>query len=217
MPAQVPNIRGGSARIARAAGVVEETALAWTDLQDWLGVRGLMLKSVPATSDLDPVAHRGALFLGQRRSTLESFYEAVKRRASGGYQRRFWVAELPGAAVSDICQFSTMLLRSGFLAEFRYVKPSQIILFRPLEDGRVTAFLTGGWMERYVLQLVRVAVKRMTGMWNDAQALRGAQLILPNGRDMELDLLVGLFRGAVLWFECKTRTWQNCPVGWMPP
>jgi hypothetical protein len=182
----------------------------WTDPKQWLEKRNIQVKSVRVVSGIDPAADRAALFLGEHFAPLEPFYEAIKRRVSGGSKQKwFSVQGLPGTTIHDICQFAAMLHASAFLSEFKYVKRNQTVLFIPLDDGRVYNFFTGGWMERYTLHLVKQAVERSPGTWSDEQALPGAQVLLPDGTDAELDLLVGLSGGRVLWLECKTGDWQT--------
>src|SRR6266404_4359166 len=50
--------------------------------------------------------------------------------------------------------WGAMLHASGFLSEFRYVS-DRFMLFVTLDDGRVSNFFTGAWMERWALQLAR--------------------------------------------------------------
>ncbi len=98
---------------------------------------------------------------------------------------------------------------SSFLSNFRLIRPQQNILFDPPDDGRVITFFTGGWMERYVLQMVKQVVARSQDAWSDEQALLGAQVVLPNQANSEFDLLVGLASNCMLWIECKTGEWQD--------
>jgi hypothetical protein len=86
---------------------------------------------------------------------------------SGGSNKRFSVRELPGAAVGTIRQCGTMLHSSGFLSDFKDLKPDRCIFFVPLEDGRMNNFFTGGGMERYMRQLVQQTVQRSRGTWHN--------------------------------------------------
>lgn len=102
-----------------------------------------------------------------------------------------------------------MLYGSGFLSEFKYIKRDKAILFVPLEDGRVTNFFTGAWLERYALELVRSTVKKHLPGQAQSEILLGTRVLLPDGGDAEFDILVGLTTGKILWVECKTGEWQN--------
>ncbi|MBK9095411.1 MAG: hypothetical protein IPM84_22175 [Anaerolineae bacterium] len=69
-------------------------------------------------------------------------------------------------------------------------------------------FLTGGWLERYVLQVTRQVVEKRTGAWHYEQALSCAHLTLPDQSEAEFDMLLGT-ADKVFWVECKTGDWQS--------
>jgi hypothetical protein len=185
---------------------------------EWLLTRGIEIRSMPEPGGLDEAADRAARFLGDRFENLAPFYDALKRRVSGNTRIR-WLAvgDLSAGAISDICQFGAKLHGAAFLAEFRYHKrgipqaPANqpVIWFKPVEDGRVTQFLTGGWLERYVRQVISGAIEEITGSWDQSRLLSGVLVRLPHGRDAEFDFLVGLAGGEVIWLECKTGDWQT--------
>ncbi|MGB3220961.1 MAG: hypothetical protein WBD79_26465 [Anaerolineae bacterium] len=188
----------------------ESTAGTWLDPHTWLAARGITVRSAHQPGPFDAAADRIALYLGDHFATIAPFYEALKRRASGGYAKWRWfpVRDLPKNAFHAIFQFGTMLHSSGFLSTFEYLRKRESLLFDPQEDGHVQNFLTGGWLERYVAQLARHAVEKQTGAWHEEQVLRGAQLTLPDQSQAEFDLLLGL-ADKVLWIECKTGDWQT--------
>jgi hypothetical protein len=184
----------------------------------WLQEHGIQIKSIDPPTGLDETADRAALFLGDRFERLGHFYEMVKRRVEGRTKHRWYpAADLPPAVISDICLFGTQLRGSGFFVEFQYFKrgvradPDRkpVILFDPLDDKRVRYFFTGGWLERYVFQIIRDDICKTQGMWNDEQFKRGVRVELPNKRDAEFDVLVGLPRNEMLWIECKSGEWQS--------
>jgi hypothetical protein len=184
----------------------------------WLQEHAIQIKSIEPSSGLDETADRAALFLGDRFEKLGHFYETVKRRVEGRSRLRWYpAADLSAAVVSDICLFGTQLLGSGFFVAFRYFKrgtrndPDRkpVVLFDPLDDARVRYFFTGGWLERYVFQVVRSEVCEVQGLWEDEQFQRGVRVVLPNGRDAEFDVLVGLPGNEMLWIECKSGEWQS--------
>ena len=141
---------------------------------------------------------------------MAPFYQALKRRASGGYNKWRWfpVRDLPKNTFHAIFQLGTMLHSSGFLSTFEYLRHRESILFDPQEDGHVQNFLTGGWLERYVLQVTRQVVEKRTGAWHYEQALSCAHLTLPDQSEAEFDMLLGT-ADKVLWVECKTGDWQS--------
>jgi hypothetical protein len=184
----------------------------------WLEEHGIKTKSIQPASGLDETADRAALFLGDRFEKLRHFYVTVKRRVEGRSKLRWYpAADLPALVISDLCLFGTQLLGSGFFVAFKYFKrgirsdPDQkpVVLFDPLDDPRVRSFFTGAWLERYVFQVIRAEVCKAQGVWDDKQLERGVRVELPNGRDAEFDVLVGLPRGGMLWIECKSGEWQS--------
>ncbi len=180
------------------------------DLKAWLERRGLRVKAVRESSGLDAQADAAALFLGKNYEVLELFFTQVRKRLGGSYFNKWFKSEgFSPEVMSAICQLGHMLHTGGFLAQFRNVKDDKTILFEPLTDGRVTGFLSGGWLERFVFQVAKAAVTEATGKWHDSQALLDVAVALPNGTETELDLLIGLPPDRVLWFECKTGGWQT--------
>ncbi len=204
-PDQKPEVPVGEAKTSLPAA-----HLTGSDTRAWLEQRGIRIKSLRTTSGLDASADQVALFLGHRFATLEPFYTDVKRRLSGSYFNKWFKTEgLAPEIMTDICQFGYMLHRSGFLTQFKNVKRDKVILFDPLQDGRVTNFLEGGWLERYVWQVVKKTVEEAAGEWHDEQALFGVEVVLPDDTETEFDILLSLGPEKVLWIECKTGGWRT--------
>lgn len=196
----------------KAAASVPATS-TFVSPEAWLERRGIRVKSVPAANGMDDSADRAALFLGDNYTTLEPFYEALKKAVCRGYQESwFSLEDTPAATIGSICTICTILHGSGFLIRFKNLKrnptynPNQKagIRFAPLQDPRVTRFFTGGWLERYVVQVVSRAAKAAFGRESRMPILREAQITLSTGCDRELDLIGGLPGGRVVWLECKT-------------
>ena len=184
----------------------------------WLQEHGIRIKSIAPSTGLDESADRAALFLGEHFERLADFYGTVRRRVEGRAKLRWYpAADLPAAVISDICLFGTQLLGSGFFTTFRYFKRGvrsdedrkPVVLFDPLEDARVRYFFSGGWLERYVFQIVRNEICKVYGTWEVEHFQKGVRVELPNGRDAEFDVLVGLPRNELLWSECKSGEWQS--------
>lgn len=194
---------------ADAQGAIAESPAQFVDLPAWLSARGVQVKGSHERSGLDEAADRAALLLGSQFPKLRPFYEVIKRRVNGGREKWFPLQEVPPHERGVFCQFGTRLHDCGFLSEFRYVRRDECLLFIPLEDGRVQNFFTGGWLERYVWQVVRDEVRSVTPEWGEQQALLGARATLPDGGEAEFDLLAAIDDQRVLWLECKTGAWQN--------
>jgi len=184
----------------------------------WLQEHSIRVKSIAPLTGLDETADRAALFLGERFASLADFYGTVKRRVEGRAKVRWYpAADLPAPVISDICLFGTQLLGSGFFTTFRYFKRGvrsdearrPVVLFDPLEDARVRYFFSGGWLERYVFQIVKNELCKSQRTWDDEHFQKGVRVELPNGRDAEFDVLVGLPDNQMLWIECKSGEWQS--------
>ena len=175
----------------------------------WLAERGITVKRVAQASDLDPAFDELALFLGERFTTVQLLYDAIKRRVTGSpYPRSLKLTEQPAQACGDICTFARRLHANGFLSEYHYHKSTRTLVFDPQPDGRVTNFFTGGWLERYVLlTAVKHAEQRLPESLHPA-TLTQVVVELPDHQETELDVLLGL-PDRMLWFECKTGDWQN--------
>lgn len=184
----------------------------------WLEEHSIRVKSIALSAGIDETADRAAFFLGERFDRLRDFYGTVKRRVEGRAKVRWYpAADIPAAVISDICLFGTQLPGSGFFTTFRYFKRGvrsdenrkPVVLFDPLEDARVRYFFSGGWLERYVFQIVRNEICEAHGTWEDKHFQKGVRVELPNGRDAEFDVLVGLPGNEMLWIECKSGEWQS--------
>lgn len=175
----------------------------------WLGSKRITVKRVATSSDLDGAFDQLSLFLGQRFTSIQPFYAAVKRRVAGSpYPRSLNMTEYPATTRSDICIFAKKLHASGFLSQCHYHKTNRSLLFDPQPDGRVTNFFTGEWLERYaLLTAVRRAESRLPESQHPSTMSR-VVVELPDRLETELDVLLGL-PDRVLWLECKTSDWQN--------
>lgn len=196
---------------------VEQTKSLFVDPQEWLDKRGIKIKSLPPASGIDKSADGAALFLGDHYDQLESFFETIKRAVNRNFTEGwFSVEDLPPTTIGAICTFATKLHGCGFFTSFRYFKrnpsrPNQKpgMRFAPLQDKRINRFFKGGWLERYVEQVVREAFQTAFGRQTLERILREVQVVLPTGCDAEFDLLAGLTENRLIWLESKTGEWRQ--------
>ncbi len=188
-------------------GSVTESALGKVadsiDLQKWLLDRGISIRQFVSESPFEESFDRLALRLGRDFEHLSDFYQALKRRIGGnGASKSIAVKNYSADRINCVVQFGEELRRNGFLKEFRYVRNNRSILFAPQTDGRVANFLTGNWLERYVVITVSQHLRKLyPGRTIDV--LTNPCISLPDGNDFELDVLIAC-DSIVLWFECKT-------------
>lgn len=175
----------------------------------WLENRGFVITPREACG-LDEAENRAALFLGNHYRSLKDFYDSIKQTVARQKRNKWLSVEgLAEEKLVKLLKFGNMLKDSSFLSEFRYVRKDKKVFFIPLDDGRVTNFITGGWFERYILQCIQQRYHEITGARNNAATLHGAKVEMPNGRKTEFDLLIGISDKIILWIECKTGDFQN--------
>lgn len=173
------------------------------DLQKWLLDRGISIRQLVSESPFEESFDRLALRLGRDFEHLGEFYQALKRRIGGNAgPKSISLKNYSAEKIDRVLQFGEELRRNGFLKEFRYVKPTRTILFDPQSDGRVANFITGNWLERYVVITVSQHLRKIYP-GQTIEVLTNPRITLPDGSDFELDVLIAC-DSIVLWFECKT-------------
>jgi hypothetical protein len=182
----------------------------WVNPRAWLESRNITVKRVRQESGLDGAANRVAQYLGDHFTELHGFYGAIKGRVSKANTWRWYpLANQSPEAVKHVLKFGSMLHDCGFLSAFRFTRNDSHVQFEPMDDPRVTNFLTGGWLEHYAFHLARNIIQNKVGGWSDDQALCGVEIQLPDGSSTEFDMLIGLPADVVLWVECKTGEWGD--------
>jgi len=149
-----------------------------------------------------------ARHLGQHFSLLSVFYEKMKRAVATGRTTRVDIDGYTEAERSAAVQLGTLLYRHGMLKDFYYHRsPRKQLRVIPTKDGETQQFLTGGWLEIYVVWLLS---KRLTGHLqpNQYQVLFNVKGTLPTGNEFEADYMACV-NGRLLWLECKTGQWQD--------
>jgi len=173
------------------------------DLQKWLLDRGVSIRQFVSESPFEESFDRFALRLGRDFEHLSDFYQALKRRIGGsGAPRSIALKNCSGDKITRVVQFGEELRRNGFLKEFRYVRATRTILFDPQTDGRIANFITGNWLERYIVITVSQHLRKLFP-GRTVEVLTNPRVTLPDGSDFELDVLIAC-DSIVLWFECKT-------------
>ena len=177
-----------------------------------LEARGFKLHPAEPRNGLDDSADRAALLLGEHFSDIEPFYRAIKRAVSGGKSHWFRTDELSKKQFDAIYSFGNRLHANNFLSHFIFHRNGPrhdhshrpAIYFEPLNAQAIRSFFEGGWLERYVLQVLKQEIKTSTGAWCEEQFDRNVRFDLPGGGQGEFDVLVSLPSDKLLWLECKT-------------
>lgn len=201
------DVEHGTAPAHSEAAELGTPESAGSFLEGWLNSRGIVIKQRREQMDLDVTMDRFALTLGSKFDTLCPFYEAVKKRVGGARSSSVSVKDMTPREISDVTGFGNGLHRHAFLKQFRYDRARARVFFEPQEDGRVTNFFTGNWLERYVVLQVKEYLATHLSEGQTVEMLVNPQVTLPDGSDSELDVLIAApseHGPIVMWFECKT-------------
>lgn len=146
--------------------------------------------------------------IGQHFELLAHFYEKMKRAVATGKTSRIDIDNYSEQERSAAVQLGTLLYRHGMLKDFYYHRsPKRQLRVIPNKDGEIQQFLTGGWLEIYVVWLLS---RRLRACMSSSkyQVLYNVKGTLPDGREFESDLMACI-DGQLLWLECKTGQWQD--------
>lgn len=172
-------------------------------LIDYLQQRRVTIKTLCRTPTSDRILDSLAHFIATRYEAVRPLMLELKRNQGTGGLIDLDLTDKPSTVVSDVCQLATRLRDLAFLSHYRYSgSPRRKLQARPSRDPVAINFLTGGWLERYVRQRVLTTFAAR----NPAIPLYflcNPQVLLPNGRDFEFDLLV-MAGPLIYWFEMKT-------------
>ncbi|MDW8373779.1 MAG: hypothetical protein RMM29_09075 [Planctomycetota bacterium] len=156
---------------------------------------------MPAEQTLNALA----VFMAERYGAIAGTLAKMKRaiNQNGGHFNDC-LAQQPPRVISDCCQWCTRLHELGFLEEYHYKPAPQCqIVGRVSSLPLVQGFLSGHWLERAVLELLRARAPAGVGF----ESLLNPQIVLPNGNDFELDVLAAIGE-QVWWVEAKTGDYQ---------
>ncbi|AEB10952.1 DUF1887 family protein [Marinithermus hydrothermalis] len=178
-------------------------------LEEWLASRGIKIQRRPTEEseedrEREKVLARLALFLGDRYPTLTRVYEKLKQSLSTKRQFQLSLTDASQEEISNSTQFCTSLKQYALLTSYHYKSEERRLRAKASTEGWVQNFLTGGWLESYVMQKIQKALRSKN---LPHEVARGLQVTLPNGDQTELDVLV-LVQGRVFWFETKTGDFQ---------
>ncbi|MAW60282.1 MAG: hypothetical protein CMJ94_05535 [Planctomycetes bacterium] len=149
-----------------------------------------------------------ARHMGQHFDLLAPFYEKMKRAVATGKTTRVDIESYSEQERSAAVQLGTLLYRHGMLKDFYYHRsPKKQLRVIPNKDGEIQQFLTGGWLEIYVVWLLS---RRLRARMSPAkyQVMFNVKGTLPDEREFESDLMACI-DGRLLWLECKTGQWQD--------
>ena len=173
----------------------------------FLQQRGVNVRTVPNAQESDGVFNEVATLMGNKYYHIIPLLEQIKKNMQKGSS--FWlnIAQAPQQAIADMTLVCNKLHELTLLRDYLYKKaPQYNISARPSNEPRAQNFFSGQWLERYIAQMMR---QFASDAWvTDFEILTNPQIIMPNGDDFELDILVYL-NGRIYWIETKTGHYQD--------
>ncbi len=140
-----------------------------------------------------------ARFIANRFEEVREFLDAFKRVQQNGAPFTLNVGDAPPLKISSISQLGHLALEAGLLAKFQYNRQRRTFFVQPSRNSYGINFLTGKWLELYVWHLA----SRHFDATTIAQSLFSVQVVLPSGKDFEIDALLWVGERAI-WIEAKT-------------
>lgn len=186
----------------------EELGLRKQFIFNYLNKRNIKVKNVIEEDEGNNYLDNISNFMGSRYAYIREFYINFKRCLSTGVSFRMDMKNKEPLEISYTCQLAKMLHEIAFLTDYKYQRsPKYILTASPCNAPSVINFMSGKWLERYTRNEVIKALKEVnSGLL--FSYLHGAQIILPNGTEAELDLLFEIEQ-QIFWFEAKTGDYQK--------
>lgn len=178
-------------------------------IEEFLEKRGICIKFVPKiNSEINDVLYNLSSFIGNNYSKISSVYKAIKSKLSTGESVRIDMRNFTQEEITYSCQFCHNLYELTFLNYYKYLKsPKFQIIAAPNRIPLVINFLTGHWLESYVVNEIKKLINHFN-ITKETSFLLNPQINLPNGDDFELDILFSI-EDNIYWFESKTSDYHH--------
>ena len=181
-------------------------------LESFLESRGISIKVIPPQDPADQVIDRLSACLGERYDALSGLLAKIKRSMQRGQPITESLKGSSQADVSSVCQFCTRLYEVAFLEQYKYFRsPTYLIKAKTTVLPTAQRFFAGQWLERFILQKTRDVHAQIAAEVDGQVAfeyLINPQIILTNGDDFEMDLLV-VIGESIYWIEAKSGDYQQ--------
>lgn len=178
-------------------------------IEEFLEQKGICIKFVPEiNSEINEVLYTLSSFMGNNYSKISAVYKAIKSKLSTGESVRIYMRNFTQEEIGYSCQFCHNLYKLTFLSYYKYLKsPKYQIIAAPNRIPLVINFLTGHWLECYVVNEIEELIKKLN-INKETSFLLNPQIILPNGDDFELDVLFSV-EEDIYWIESKTSDYHH--------
>lgn len=182
----------------------------------FLATKDFKIRSDPQACTADNCSDaldRLSLFLGERYSVLGNILQTIKRNMQNGSGFTIKIGHLPGQDITTICQFCSRLHKDfAFLGDYKYLKsPKFVIHARTAQHPKALRFLSGQWLERFVLAKLKSAygtVRQELGRPVPFDCRSNVLVTLPDGKEFEMDV-VALAGDIPIWIETKSGNYQQ--------
>jgi len=181
-------------------------------LEPFLNSKGISIKVLQPEDPSDQIIDSLSIFLGERYNALSSVLLKIKRAMQTGLPITESLKGRPQVDVSSVCQFCNRLHEIAFLEQYQYQRsPMYLIRAKTTTLPKAQRFFGGQWLERFILQKVKAIhaqISAEVGSVVPFEFLINPQIVLPNGDDFELDVLVSM-GDAIYWIEAKSGDYQQ--------
>lgn len=176
-------------------------------IQELLDRQGFTLLSTESVDETTVAIDKLAMHMGTHFIHIAPLMQIIKRNMATGKPISLSLKSHSEAAIASITNMCVQMYRLHMLSSHRYERsPVKLLSITPSTSGAAQGYLSGGWLERYVLQAVLAAqaeAARRLGKPVALDCLLGVKIALPNGSKGELDLLFHV-DGEVYWVEAKS-------------
>lgn len=179
-----------------------------TKLNDYLKRNNIKVKSF-GSNKLEPNPLNNLVkFIGQKFYLVKPFIERLKSTLNDGNQFSMFLGNLPSESISAICQLGQELSKYALLENFTYLRsPKYLVFAKPNRIPATINFISGKWAELFIQERLNQIISKIDSRVT-FEILVNPILLLPNGTEIELDLLFQI-DNEIFLIEVKTGNYQS--------
>jgi len=181
-------------------------ATAHHPLAEWLGARGFFVKHCRPSPLVEGIYDQVSLIFGREYPLHEPLIRALRSAISRNTSATIDLSEIDAPARQTLLETCQMLEERGLVADYHHVEENDSAVLVPELLPDLVAFLSGGWLERFLLLEWRRLHDDLS--WRDF--LANAVIEAADGAVYELDLLAADAEAPRI-FECKVGRLGNAP------
>jgi hypothetical protein len=197
-----PAMNGNGSSPASANGT---PAPAADPIVAWFAKSGIAVE-VEEETEADRVFDRLAEYLGDHFPDLHRLAGGIRWTILENETTAFALKKLAPSEREHFLEFARMLNDLAFLSDFHYNETAERLKFQARDDQRLLRFISGQWLERYVLVKGRKCFEKASVEFASARNIE-VKAGASNPRfEMDVLFLVG---GNPIWIECKSREFRR--------